>query len=139
MILLDTNIVSEVMKPIPSPVVLAWLNQQPLSTLFVSAVTIGEIEYGLRILPIGKRRSTLQERFERFLQGGFTRRILGFDEAAARSYGELMSHRKALGRPMSIPDGQIAGIARSNGCTLATRNIADFEACGIHLINPFEI
>lgn len=138
MILVDTNVVSEIMKVAPSANVLNWLNSQNSSDLFCSAVTIGEIEYGLRILPDGKRRLQLKERFERFVALAFAQRVLTFDEPAARIYGEVMGHRKELGRPMSVPDGQIAAIARSKGFTVATRNTSDFEDCGVELANPFE-
>ena len=137
MIVIDTNIISEVMKPSPSLAVLKWLNQQNSNSLFVSTITLGEIEYGLRILPTGKRRHELKERFEQFIFQAFRQRILVFDEAAARSYGEVMGHRKDLGRPMSVPDGQIAAIARSKGFAIATRNTSDFEECGFDLFNPF--
>jgi len=125
------------MKPSPSLAVLEWLNQQNSNSLFVSTITLGEIEYGLRILPAGKRRYDLKERFEQFMFQAFRQRILVFDEAAARSYGEVMGHRKELGRPMSVPDGQIAAIARSRGFAIATRNTSDFEECGVDLFNPF--
>ena len=137
MIVIDTNVISEVMKPSPSLAVLEWLNQQNSNSLFVSTITLGEIEYGLRILPAGKRRYDLKERFEQFMFQAFRQRILVFDEAAARSYGEVMGHRKELGRPMSVPDGQIAAIARSRGFAIATRNTSDFEECGVDLFNPF--
>jgi len=136
-IVIDTNVISEVMKPSPSLAVLEWLNQQNSNSLFVSTITLGEIEYGLRILPAGKRRYDLKERFEQFMFQAFRQRILVFDEAAARSYGEVMGHRKELGRPMSVPDGQIAAIARSRGFAIATRNTSDFEECGVDLFNPF--
>jgi predicted nucleic acid-binding protein len=136
-IVIDTNVISEVMKPSPSLAVLKWLNQQNSSSLFVSTITLGEIEYGLKILPAGKRRYELKERFEQFMLQAFSQRILMFDEAAARSYGEVMGHRKELGRPMSVPDGQIAAIARSKGFAIATRNTSDFEECGVDLFNPF--
>ncbi len=138
MILVDTNVVSEIMKVAPSESVVNWLNSQKSSSLYVSTVTIGEIEYGLRILPSGNRRLQLSERFERFVSLAFAQRILDYDEAAARAYGEVMGHRRELGRPISVPDGQIAAIARSNGFTVATRNISDFEDCGVELIDPFE-
>ncbi len=125
------------MKTSPSLAVLEWLNQQNSNSLFVSTITLGEIEYGLRILPTGKRRHELKERFEQFIFQAFRQRILVFDEAAARSYGEVMGHRKDLGRPMSVPDGQIAAIARSKGFAIATRNTSDFEECGFDLFNPF--
>jgi predicted nucleic acid-binding protein len=104
MILLDTNVVSEVMKSRPAEAVVAWLNGQESEKLCVSAITIGEIAYGLRILPDGKRRSGLRERFERFVTLAFDQRVLSFDEPAARIYGELMGDRKELGLPMSVPD-----------------------------------
>lgn len=137
MILLDTNIVSEVMRTQPAETVLAWLNSQDSAKLYVSAITIGEITYGLRVLPDGKRRSGLRERFERFVSLAFDQRVLAYDEAAARVYGEVMGERKALGLPMSLPDGQIAAIARLNHLAIATRNVPDFENCGIDVVNPF--
>lgn len=137
MILLDTNVVSEVMKAQPAEAVVAWLNGQDSQNLYVSAITIGEIAYGLRVLPDGKRRSTLRERFEQFIALAFDQRVLAYDEAAARIYGELMGDRKELGRPISVPDGQIAAIARRNHFAVATRNVLDFENCGVELINPF--
>jgi predicted nucleic acid-binding protein len=138
MILLDTNVVSEVMKARPAEAVVTWLNVQKSEKLYVSAITIGEIAYGLRILPDGKRRSGLRERFEQFIALAFDRRMLAYDESAARIYGELMGVRKELGHPMSVPDGQIAAIARHNHLAVATRNVVDFENCGIDVINPFE-
>ena len=138
MILLDTNVVSEVMKTQPAEAVVAWLNAQDSERLYVSSVTIGEITYGLRILPDGKRRSGLRERFERFVVLAFDQRVLAYDESAARVYGELMGDRKQLGLPMSVPDGQIAAIARLNHMAVATRNVLDFEHCGIDVLNPFE-
>jgi toxin FitB len=138
MILLDTNVVSEVMKAQPAEAVVAWLNGQDSKNLYVSAITIGEIAYGLRMLPDGKRQSGLRERFEQFIALAFDQRVLSYDEAAARIYGELMGDRKELGLPMSVPDGQIAAIARHNHFAVATRNVPDFENCGIEVINPFE-
>ena len=137
MILLDTNIVSEVMKTRPAETVVAWLNGQDSEKLHVSSVTIGEITYGLQILPDGRRRSGLRERFERFVALAFDQRVLVYDESAARVYGELMGERKALGLPMSISDGQIAAIARLSHLAVATRNVTDFENCGIDVVNPF--
>ncbi|KHD04928.1 plasmid stabilization protein [Candidatus Thiomargarita nelsonii] len=139
MILLDTNVVSEVMRKKPSDNVLNWLNLHNDGDLFISSITIAEIGYGLRILPIGKRRQLLQIRFEQFVSEGFAGRIIDFNELAARTYAEIMGMCKEKGRPMSLPDGQIAAIAQTNHMALATRNITDFEACGIQLINPFEV
>ena len=137
MILTNTNVISEVMKVSPSLRVIEWLNNQDSNALYVSTITIGEIEYGLRILPDGRRRLELKERFERFISVAFAQRILSFDEPAARSYGDVMGLRRELGRPISVPDGQIAAIARSGGFSVATRNTSDFEECGVDLINPF--
>lgn len=137
MILLDTNVVSEVMKTRPAEAVVAWLNAQDSEKLYVSAITIGEIAYGLRILPDGKRQSGLRERFERFVAMAFDQRVLAYDESAARIYGELMGDRQELGLPMSVPDGQIAAIARLNYLAVATRNAVDFENCGVDVVNPF--
>ena len=138
MILLDTNVVSEVMKTRPVEAVVAWLNEQDSEKLHVSAITIGEIAYGLRILPDGKRRSGLRERFERFVTLAFDQRVLAYDESAARIYGDLMGDREELGLPMSVPGGQIAAIARVNHLAVATRNVLDFEHCGVDVLNPFE-
>jgi len=137
MILLDTNVVSEVMKTRPAEAVVAWLNSQGSERLYVSTITIGEIAYGLRILPDGKRRFGLRERFERFVTLAFEQRVLSYDEPAARIYGDLMGDRRELGLPMSVPDGQIAAIASLNHLAVATRNVVDFENCGIDVVNPF--
>ena len=138
MIILDTNIVSEFMTSPPASQVLEWLNNQNITSLYLTTVTIAEISNGLNIMPKGKRHDLLAERFEQFKQTAFEQRILPFDDGAARSYGILMGHRRQLGRPMSTLDGQIAAIADANNCHLATRNIKDFEHCQITLINPFE-
>jgi len=139
MILLDTNIVSEVMKVRPTEAVVTWLNGQAFEKLFVSAITIGEIAYGLRILPDGKRRSGLCQRFERFIGMAFDQRVLAYDDSAARIYGDLIGEHKELGLPMNIPDGQIAAIARRDRLSVATSNVFDFENCGIDVINPFKV
>jgi predicted nucleic acid-binding protein len=126
MIILDTNVISEFMTSPPASQVLNWLNAQDVASLYLSTITIAEIGYGLRAMPEGKRRQLLSERFERFIDG-----------AAARIYGEIMCHRKEIGRPMSNLDGQIAAVARARGFCVATRNIKDFELCQIELTNPF--
>ena len=138
MIILDTNVVTEVMKPAPAATVVAWLNARDSSALFLTAITLGEIRYGLRTLPQGLRRQRLEESFERVISAAFTGRILAFGEEAASQYGEVMARRKELGRPLSVPDGQIAAIARQHGFAVATRNVRDFLACGIEIVNPFE-
>jgi len=137
LILLDTNIISEVMRPAPDPRVICWLNEADVGILHVSTISIAEILYGLDLLPAGRRRVGMKEQVEAFLLKGFSQRIMSFDEGAARHYGPLMADRRRAGRPMAAPDGQIAAIARSRAMALATRNIRDFEACGLALINPW--
>jgi predicted nucleic acid-binding protein len=139
MVILDTNVVSEMMKAAPSTTVLSWMNDQDASQLFLAAGTVGEIRYGLRVLPQGKRRRSLEEGFERILAEGFAGRVLAFDEAAAHRYGEVMGRRQEIGRPLPILDGQIASIAWSNGYAVATRNVQDFLECGVKIINPFDL
>jgi predicted nucleic acid-binding protein len=138
MILLDTNIISELMKTTPHPSVLAWINQQLNDTLFICSITVAEISYGLKVLPTGQRQKLLETRFEQFTTQAFYERILSFTTVAAQLYGEIMGYRKTLGRPLSILDGQIAAIALANNMAVATRNIKDFNDCGLELINPFD-
>jgi len=139
MILIDTNIISEIMSQSPSANVLDWVNNQDSLLLFISTITIAEINYGLRIMPEGKRKNNLTERFKYFISKAFEQRIVDFNENAAIQYADIMAHRKEIGRPMSVLDGQIAAIARSNDLKIATRNVRDFEECGVIIINPFEI
>lgn len=137
-IIVDTNIVSELMKPTPSKSVINWLNLQEASLLFITTITIAEISYGLHILPAGKRRDCLEEAFNNAISDAFKHRILSFEENAAHMYGKIMGHRKGLGRPLSVADGQIAAIARIHGTAIITRNTRDFSDCGLELFNPFE-
>ena len=126
------------MKTSPSPTVVAWINDHDPAQLYLTSISIAEICYGIRVLPDGRRRRNLEDTFEQFVGKAFESRVLGFDEAAARVYGDVMGHNKSIGRIMSVADGQIAAIARANGCGAATRNIRNFEDCGIPLIDPFE-
>lgn len=137
MIVLDTNVVSELMKHSPASRVIEWIDQQDASAIVVTAITIAEISYGIHALPSGKRRTYLEDAFVKTIAEGFAHRVLPFDEVAAQLYGSLMAKRKQLGRPMSVPDGQIAGIAQSYTATLATRNTEDFVDCEIDLVDPF--
>ncbi len=138
MILLDTNIVSEAMRPRPDQTVLDWLNQRETTALYLSTITIAEIEFGLELLVKGDRRTDLEGRFRRFVNEGFHQRVVSFDIAAAGEYGRIMANRRSLGRPLSSLDGQIAAIARANNFALATRNQKDFESCGVEVIDPFK-
>jgi hypothetical protein len=139
MILVDTNIVSAFMTSAPPAQVLNWLNAQHSAALYLSTVTVAEIHYGLRLLPGGKRRDLLGERFATFVTLVFGERIVAFDYAAAERYGEIAAQRRAAGRPISTLDAQIAAIARSRALVLATRDTRDFDACGVELVNPFDI
>ncbi len=121
----------------PASPVLEWLNAQDSMALFLTTISIAEISFGLRVMPDGKRRQLLQDRFEQFVTTAFDSRILSFDESAARIYGKVKGYRKEIGRPLSDLDGQIAAIARANGFIVATRNLKDFKECGIDLVNPF--
>jgi predicted nucleic acid-binding protein len=138
MIILDTNIISEMMRPFPNTRVISWLDQQGVTQLFITAITIAEISYGINMLPKGKRRSFLENAFNKVLKEAFMHRTLLFDDPAAHFYGKIMSERKKSGRPMSISDGQIAAIARVHEGAIATRNMHDFENCGLRLLNPFD-
>ena len=138
MMLLDTNILSEMMRPKPNDDVILWLNQQDSQGLFISSISIAEISYGLYVLPKGKRKQNLQQRFELFVRKAFQFRLLDFNEQAGNIYGKVMGEAKLTGHPMSVADGQIAAIALAKGFTLVTRNIKDFEYSGVVLINPFE-
>lgn len=137
MIVLDTNVVSEVVKPSPSPNVIGWLNGQETSDLYVTTITLGEISYGVEVLPDGKRRTSLSRALHQFVDRAFADRVLVFDRESAHEYGQVMAGRRKLGRPLSAPDGQIAAVARRHQFLLATRNLDDFEECGLGLVNPF--
>ena len=138
MILLDTNIVSETMRPLPDRHVIEWLNAAHTVSLYVSTITIAEITYGIEILPAGEQRLDLERRFTRFTNEGFGERVLCFDTQAARVYARIMAHRRSIGHPMASLDGQIASIAHTRGFVLATRNVDDFSNCGLEIVNPFD-
>lgn len=137
MILLDTNILSELMRPAPSPAVMSWLAAQPAASLFISAVTEAELRYGVMLLPEGRRRAELMTALEAMLADDFAGRILPFDSAAALAFAAIAASRRQAGKPVSQFDAQIAAIAQSRGAELATRNVADFAECGVEIINPW--
>ena len=115
MILLDTNVISEPWKPLPDPRVLAWIDAQVIETLFLSAVTIAELRFGIGVMPAGRRRSVLHERLEQEVLPLFAGRVLSFDLAASQSYAELMVRARSDGRAIGKADGYIAAIAASRG------------------------
>ncbi len=137
MIILDTNVLSAVMRQIPEPQVVAWLDRQPRSSLWTTSVTILEIQFGLLTLPVGRRRTGLLRAFEALLEEKIERRVAAFDLAAARAAGELMALRARKGRPVELRDTMIAGIATSCRATLATRNTGHFEDLPIPVVNPW--
>lgn len=137
MVVIDTNIVSELMRAEPSAEVLAWMDDRPARELFVTAVTEAEVRTGIALLPEGRRRRGLAEACERAFGSLFAGRVLPFDGDAARAYAEIASARGVLGRPVSQADCQIAAIARSCGMAVATRNIRDFEDMGIEILDPW--
>ena len=135
--LLDTNVLSELLRAAPEPMVLAWFAAQPVDTLFVSAVTQAEMMLGARLLPAGKRRVALEAAVGAMFSEDFAGRILPFDSAAVPAYVDIVSLRRAAGRPIAQFDAQIAAIARHSGARLATRNVGDFENCGVSVVNPW--
>ena len=141
MVVLDTNVLSEVVRRHPLPRVSTWFTNQALANLFICAVTEAELLYGLALLPEGSRRSILAGDIDRLLNSGFAGRILPFDSAAAHEYApdstKAVNTTRRVGRPISIPDAQIAAIAKSRSWAVATRNVADFEGCGVTLIDPW--
>jgi len=136
-IVLDTNVLSEEIRQSPSPKVLRWFEEQDPVSVFTTAVTQAEMLYGLESLPVGRRRSTLQQAIEKMFEEEFLGRILPFDEDAARSFAKIVAARDALGRPISQFDAMIGAIAKSRHAALATRNVADFQGCGLRIIDPW--
>jgi len=138
MIILDTNVISEAMRESPEERVAQWLARQKILHLAITTITIAEIQRGLKRLPAGKRRNRLEASFEAFIDQGFEGRVLAFDEASASIYGEVCAMREKKGLTADPVDLMIAAITKNAGARLATRNIKDFEHCGIKLINPWE-
>lgn len=135
--LLDTNVLSELLRARPDAALLAWFAQQPATSLFVSTVTQAEMLLGARLLPAGKRRSQLQAALDAMFDQDFAGRLLPFDAAAATVYADVVSTRRAAGRPISQFDAQIAAIALCRRARLSTRNVADFEGVGLEIVNPW--
>ena len=138
MFLLDTNVVSELMRPAPDPVIVSWVGERATSSLFLTAVTEAELRFGLAIMPPGKRRDGLSAGLDRMMETGFANRVLPFDSGAARVYAGIAAARRQRGRPIAQADCQIAAIARSRGMAVATRNIRDFEDMGIEIFDPWD-
>lgn len=137
MIVLDTNVVSEAMKPAPNPHVRAWLNNQAAETLYLTSVTLAELLFGIRLLPSGKRKDILVQALDR-LMALFRNRVLPFDTDAAKFYAELAVAARGAGRAFPTADGYIAAIAASRRFMAASRDVAPYEAAKIVVINPWE-
>ncbi|MCW5569748.1 MAG: type II toxin-antitoxin system VapC family toxin [Steroidobacteraceae bacterium] len=139
MILLDTNVISEPLRAAPAPTVVAWLDAQPLETLFLSVVTVAELRFGVARLPAGRRRNSLIEQLESQVLPAFTGRILTFDLPATQRYAEAMAKAQAAGLVVGVADGFIAAIAAANGMAVATRDTAPFAAMDVAVINPWVV
>ena len=137
MIVLDTNVVSELMKPAPADAVVRWVAAQPAVALYTTSVTQAEILHGILLLPAGRRRTALEAAAEAMFAQDFGGRVLPFGSQAARAYAQIAAHRRSVGRPISQFDAQIAAIARSARSAVATRNVSDFEDCGVDVLNPW--
>jgi predicted nucleic acid-binding protein len=137
MIVVDTNVLSEVMKPVPSGEVVRWMAACPPSTLFTTTITLGEVLFGLKLVPAGRRREAFRQAIDAMFEERFAGRILPFDRDAARAFADISAKCRRLGRPIGELDAQIAGIALSQGAAIATRNVGDFADCGVELIDPW--
>lgn len=137
MIILDTNVVSEELKPKPSAAVSRWVSGQDPSAVFITTITVAEILYGIERLSAGGRRERFVDSVVRLLSERFSGRILAFDEPAASAFAQIVAGRERLGRPIAYLDAMIASIARSHASAIATRNTRDFEHCGIRVLDPW--
>ena len=137
--MLDTNVLSELLRAAPNPAVVAWVSAQPDGNLFVTSVTEAEMRLGVRLLPAGKRRQALDIAIGEMFTEDFAGHIRPFDTVAVPGYVDIVWKRRAAGRPISQFDAQIAAIALHHGDKLATRNLSDFEGCGLTLIDPWKL
>jgi predicted nucleic acid-binding protein len=136
-IILDTNVVSELMKPRPNAAVLEWLTGQSRDSLRTTSITKAEILYGVVRLPDGRRKADLAAETQRMFREDFPEPALAFDDAATPYYAEILGARRRAGRPMTSLDAQIAAIAAANSAAVATRNVSDFDGCGVKVIDPW--
>ncbi len=137
MILLDTNVISEPWKSAPDERVVAWLDAQAIETLFLSAITIADLRFGIAAMPSGKRQTTLRDRLESSVLPHFAERILSFDVVASEFYSQLMARARASGKAIGTSDGYIAATAAAHGFSVATRDTSPFEAAGLKVIDPW--
>jgi predicted nucleic acid-binding protein len=137
MIVLDTNVLSEIFRPVPSQTVLDWLAAQERLSVYITTITQAEILYGIELLPVGKRRTALAAAVDKVLTSDFQGRILSFDEEAARIFPRIIVRREVMGRPISQFDAMIAAVARTQSAWLATRDVVNFEHCDLRILNPW--
>ena len=137
MIPLDTNVISEFMRPEPSPMVAAWMRRQPVSELWLSSVVVAELLAGVKLRASGRRQQAFRGYVEHVVEVEFRKRILVFDLPAATAFSTVRAIRQRIGRPIRSIDAMIAATALSNGAVLATRNTSDFEHCGLQIVNPW--
>jgi predicted nucleic acid-binding protein len=137
MLILDTNVVSEVMAADPDPRVINWLDRQSWASLWTTSVTIMELRYGLMIMPAGRRRTEREAAYMRLIEENFERRILYFDHAAAEEAALLMGVRHRAGRPVELRDTMIAGIVQAQRASLATRNVRHFDDLNVPVVDPW--
>ena len=137
MIVLDTNVLSELMRPAPSARIVRWMADRPTTDLYTTSITQAEIFHGIFLLPPGRRRRAFEAAADAMFSEDFEGRILAFDSEAARWYARIVAERRRLGRPISQFDAQIAAIARSARAPIATRNVTDYESCDIEIVNPW--
>ncbi|MBP0715754.1 type II toxin-antitoxin system VapC family toxin [Burkholderia sp. 1B3(2022)] len=137
MILVDTNVISEPLRREPSAAVIEWLDAQNVDTLFVAAISLAEIRFGVAVLPVGRRRDWLEQSIEQRVVPLFRGRILPFDDAASKAYASLRAKARGTGNAMASADGFIAATAAANGLIVATRDVAPFEAAGLRVIDPW--
>ncbi|NEP09220.1 MAG: type II toxin-antitoxin system VapC family toxin [Symploca sp. SIO2C1] len=138
MIILDTNVISELMREAPNQAVAEWIASHKSFHLALTTISIAEIQRGLARLPKGKRRTELESNFSSFIKQAFSGRIYTFDEDAAYTYGNVSMQRETIGLHADAVDMMIAAIATSQNASIATRNVKDFEECGVHIINPWD-
>lgn len=137
MIVLDTNVISALMRREPDPAMIAWLDGLPVESVWITSITVFEVRFGLDLLAAGRRRRQLEEAFAKALEEDFEGRVLSFDRAAAEAAAEIAARERRMGRTIEIRDVQIAGIAAARKATLATRNVRHFEGLGVNLVNPW--
>ena len=138
MILLDTNVLSGLMRREPEAQVVAWLDAQPSQSIWTTSITLFEVEFGIELLPASRRREELQTAFALVLEEDLENRVVPFDRRASKEAGRLAAQRRQAGRPVEIRDVQIAGITLARNATLATRNQRHFEDLGVRLVNPWD-